>query len=383
MTGICAERPSEPGATLGVEEEYHLLDPATYELVNLPALSATVTGSLHAEMLTSQLEAASPVCRELAELETAIDAMRAVAAARAAEHGAVILAASTHPTAPLAGIEIADRARYDVLVERFAGVVRQFNLTGCHVHVSVPDLDTAVTVMNHARPYLPVLAALCASSPFHEGIDTGWASYRLAQLALWPQGGLPPYLEDGHEYLAMLDDLTRADLIGEPSALLWELRPSSRYPTVEFRIADMPTDARDVQLYAGLVRSLVRTVAGRAADGAQPLRPTEALLRAARWRAARYGLDGTLWSVAANELVPARVAVEELWDVVEPDLARYGEADQLRGLLDEVLRRGTSARRQREVFAATGDLRLVIRDALELTARTARSPSTVTRGLFA
>lgn len=375
MTGMSAERLSEAGATLGVEEEYHLLDPVTYDLVNLPALSATVTGPLQAEMLTSQLEAASPVCRDLAGLQTAIDAMRGAAAARAADHGAVILAASTHPTAPLAGIEIARRARYDLLVERFAGVVRQLNLTGCHVHVSVPDLDTAVAVMNHARPYLPALAALCASSPFHEGVDTGWASYRLAQVALWPQGGLPPYLHDGAEYLAVIDDLTRAGLMDEPSALLWELRPSARFPTVEFRIADMPTDARDVLLYAGLVRSLVRTVAGRIADGQEAPRPSDVLLRAARWRAARYGLDGTLWSFATNALVPARVAIEELWEVVEPDLARHGEADLLRGLLDEVLRRGPSARRQREVFTATNDLQMVVRDALALTAGTA--PSTI------
>ncbi|MBO0811511.1 MAG: YbdK family carboxylate-amine ligase [Microlunatus sp.] len=372
--------PAEPGATLGVEEEYHLLDAATYELANLPALSDAASEPLRAEMLTSQLEVASPVCHGLGEVRTAIDAMRAAAAAAAADHGALILAASTHPTAPLDRIEVAGRDRYQVLLDRFAGVVRQVNLTGCHVHVCVPDLDTAVTVMNHARPYLPVLAALCASSPFHEGVDTGWASYRLAQLALWPQGGLPPRLHGADEYLAVVGDLTRAGLITEPSELLWELRPSARYPTVEFRIADMPTDAQDVLLYAGLVRALVRTVADRATEDAP--RAADAVLRAARWRAARYGLDGSLWSVAGGTLVPARVAVEEFWQLVEPDLVRHGEADLLRGLLDGLLRRGPSATRQREVYATTGDLDAVIRDELARTAGSASDPIDPHQGPF-
>src|SRR4051812_27110846 len=195
--------------TVGIEEEYHLLDRNSLALVTCPALSSEAeiglaTPHLRSEMLTSQLEAATDVCSDLAQVRKEVLAMREEAAACAAEHGAVLLATSTHPQASLEQIEIAPGARYERLVERFAGVVGQFNLCGCHVHVAIPDLDVAVAVMNHARVYLPVLAALTASSPFHEGRDTGYESTRLARLALWPQGGVPPYLPSGQAYLELV-----------------------------------------------------------------------------------------------------------------------------------------------------------------------------------
>lgn len=364
------------GATLGVEEEYHLLDPDTLRLANRAALSARAHDGLagpglHPEMLTSQLEAVTDVCTGLDQLRAAVLGARRDAARAAAAHGAVILAASTHPFAMLDEIEVMARPRYDQLTDRFGTVVRDFNLCGCHVHVSVPGLDAAVAIVNHARPYLPVLAALTSSSPFHEGVDTGYESFRLARLALWPQGGPPPYLDSVEHYLSLVDELTTVGLIQEPGMLLWELRPSSRYPTVEFRIADVCTDAEDVVLYAGLVRSLVRVLGGRVADGRPAPDLDDAVLRAARWRAARYGLRGALWSRARQAVVPATTAVEDLWSELEPDLAKHGEDAALRRRLDELLHGGTSAARQRRRFAETGSLFEVTRDAVALTVRPA------------
>jgi len=315
-------------------------------------------------MLTSQLEAATDVCANLDEVRDGIAAMRAEAAEAAADHGATLLATSTHPTASISEIDVAERDRYARLLDRHAGLVGQLNLCGCHVHVSVPDLDTAIAIMNHARVYLPVLAALTGSSPFHEGGDTGFASVRLARLALWPQGGLPPLLGSAAQYQALVAQLIDTGIVDEPSELLWELRPSAHYPTLEFRIADMCPDIDDVVLLAGLVRSLVRTLADRSAP---PIVP-DPVLTAARWRAARFGLSGELWSTRENRLLPARDVVEQLWRDLEPDLLAHREDGVLRPLLDQLLERGTSATRQRQIYGETGSLTEVARDGIALTA---------------
>jgi carboxylate-amine ligase len=358
--------------TLGVEEEYHLVDPETLGLVNSAELSeraaaGTAGAGLRAEMLTSQLEAATEVCADLDQLRREIVAMRSTAAAAAAELGATILASSTHPFASLREIQVMDHPRYAGLIERFGTIVTQFNLVGCHVHVSVPNLETAVAVMNHARPYLPVLAALTGSSPFHEGIDTGFESFRLPWLALWPQGGPPPYLASASEYSETIADNVSLGLIADASAMLWDVRPSARYPTIEFRAADVCTEIDDVVLYAGVVRSLVRVLETRVASGAAAPPTSETTLRAARWRAARYGLRDRLWSPTRGQLAPAAVVVDDLIAELRSDLETHDELSVITDLLAGLRSRGTSATQQRRRFATTGSLLDVTR---ELVTRT-------------
>jgi YbdK family carboxylate-amine ligase len=362
----------EVGATLGVEEEYHLLDPETAELRNCPDLAARALAGaagphLQPEMLTSQLEAATEVCADLDEVRRAILSMRSEAAGAAAQVGAAILATSTHPFASLDEIEVMARPRYLGLIERFGTIVSQFNLCGCHVHVAVPDLDTAVAIMNHARPYLPVLTALTGSSPFHEGRDSGYDSFRLPWLGLWPQGGPPPYLRSGAHYLATVAQSAAMGMVEDLSAMLWDIRPSSRYPTLEFRAADVCTDIDDAVLYAGIVRSLVRVLGARVAAGDAPHRMSDPTLRAARWRAARYGLSDTLWSPSQSQLVPAARALEALMSELRADLDSHGEYTLITELLARLRRCGTSATRQRQTFAATTSLREVTRAAMNLT----------------
>lgn len=360
------------GRTFGVEEEYHLVEPGTFALANRPALAASAHEQqagehLHHEMLTSQLEAATGVCTGLDELRGALVGARCEAASAADAADALILAASSHPTAPLCDIDVLAIPRYDRLIERFGALVRQFNLCGCHVHISVPDLDTAVAVMTRARPYLPVLSALTGSSPFHEGHDTGYDSFRLAWLALWPQGGFPPALGSATEYTDMVDQLCRVGVIEDATMLLWEVRPSVPFPTLEFRVGDMCTDIDDTVLYAGLARSLVRTLGARAARGDAPSRVADPVLWAARWRAARYGITGQLWSPARSALVPAGVAVDDLFAELRDDLDEHGEFCHLDALWARLRSRGTSAARQRRMLAATGSMRAVLRELVHLS----------------
>ncbi|SHF73688.1 carboxylate-amine ligase [Jatrophihabitans endophyticus] len=361
------------GATLGIEEEYHLVDPTTFTLQNRPELSTRALDGragphLRPEMLTSQLEAASDVCTTLAEARAAVVAMRQEATRAAASTGATILATSTHPSATLAEIELMARERYDRLTDRFGPVVRAVNLCGCHVHVAVPDLELAVRIMAHARPSLPLLGALTGSSPFHEGADTGYESFRVAWLSLWQQGGPPPQLDSAEDYLATVDQLLDVGLVDEPSQLLWDLRPSSRYPTLEFRMADVCPVVDDVVLFAAVVRSLVRTLGARIAGGVPALRVSDPVLRGWRWRAARHGLRDRLWSPARCGLVPARVAVDDLLAELRDDLAAHDELATVTDLGAGLLDRGTSARRQRACHDRSGDLGEVVRDAVAVTA---------------
>ena len=368
------------GTTVGIEEEFHLVDPNTFELINSPELSRLADDGragrrLHAEMLVSQLEAVTDVCTSLDELRAGLLAARRDAARAAADYGATILASSTHPSALLTDTVVARRPRYAALQRRFGAVVGQLNLTGCHVHVGVSDTETAIAIMNRARRYLPVLAALTGSSAFHQGHDTGFDSFRSAELALWPQGGIPPRFTSVAHYREVVSQLVRLDMVDEPSMLLWDLRPSSRYPTLEFRVGDVCTDVDDALLHAGLARSLVRVLAVQVRDGLPEVPTDDVVLRAARWRAARYGLSDRLWSFRVEALLPANTVVGELWDELEADLAAHGEIELLGSLLRDLMRGGTSATRQRRVLAETGDMRRVLRDAVELTLRDVPAPA--------
>lgn len=362
------------GATFGIEEEYHLIDPRTYALRSSPALTRrtkerVAESSLRPEMLTSQLEAVTAVCTTLEQGRAELVAMRVEATAAAADVGATILATSTHPTATLEEIDIAPFERYQRMLTRFGSVVRAFNLCGCHVHASVPDLDSAVAVMTHARPYLPLLNALTGSSPFHEGADTGYQSFRIAWVSLWHQGGTPPHLDTAEEYLATIEQMVALGLVEGPDQVLWEMRPSARYPTLEFRVADVCTDLDDALLFAGLVRALVRTLGARVLAGERAPVLNEAVLRGARWRAARYGVTGELWDPAAGRLISAAAAVDALLTEISPALQYFGDEALVRELAARVLDRGTSAQRQRNCFATSGRWDDVLRDAVELTAR--------------
>ena len=189
-------RPAPAGATFGVEEEFHLVDPVSYRLTRSPALAAGVLRGevgphLHAEITTTQLEAVTDVCTTLAGLRAALVTTRAEAAGAAARAGVRILASSTHPFDSWQQQDITPAPRYEAMVDRWAGLALQQDICGCHVHVGVPDLDTAVRVMDRARPYLPVLLAMTGSSPFHDGVDTGHHSYRTMWWSRWPMTGPP------------------------------------------------------------------------------------------------------------------------------------------------------------------------------------------------
>ena len=349
------------GTTFGVEEEFHLVDPVTYRLTRSPALAQAVMRQesgphLHAEITTTQVESATGVCTRLSQLRAELVTTRAEAAGAAARAGVRILAASTHPFDSWQQQDITPAPRYQAMVERWAGLAQQQDICGCHVHVGVPDLGTAVAVMDRARPYLPVLLAMTGSSPFHDGIDTGHHSYRTMWWSRWPTTGPPEYFGSAERFHEVVAGMVTSGVIADSSHLYWDLRPSSHLPTLEFRLADVCTEVDDVVLHAALVRSLVRVLADR--TGLCP-RPRPELLRAARWRAARHGLDGGLFDPVRGDLVPARVAVRRLLTELREDLRDHDEWDVVVDMVERLFERGTSASRQRRTWLRTGDWREV------------------------
>jgi YbdK family carboxylate-amine ligase len=280
-----------------------------------------------------------------------------VAAAESA--GVALLAASTHPFGSWQQQSITHAARYEAMVERWAALALQQDIAGCHVHVGVPDLETAVAVMDRARPYLPVLLAMTGSSPFHGGIDTGYESYRTVWWSRWPVTGIPEHFGSAESYLEAVQGMVVSGVVADASNLYWDMRPSWHLPTLEFRLADVCTDVEAAVLHAALVRSLVRVLAGRAECGEECPRPRAELLRAARWRAARHGLSGELFDPVLGVLVEARVAVQRFVGELEDDLRAHGEWDEVCVLLQRLFAHGTSASRQRWAWLQTGDTRAV------------------------
>ena len=357
-------QPVPAGATFGIEEEFHLVDPETFELTPSPELCAAalrgeIGPRIHAEIVTTQLETVSGVCETLDGLRAEIVAARGEAAKAAARAGVVVLPTSTHPFEGWQQQVITPAPRYQAIVDRWAGLASQQDICGCHVHVGVPDLETAVAVMDRARPYLPVLLAMTGSSPFHDGVDTGYESFRTLWWGRWPNTGPPEYLGSAARFEEVVAGMVASGVIGDRSHLYWDLRPSYHFPTLEFRLADVCTDVDDAVLHAGLVRSLVRVLAARAERGEPCPQPRPEFLRAARWRAARDGIAGELFDPVLGVTVDARLAVRRLLTELEDDLRAHGEWAEIGELVARLFSRGTSAARQRQIWLRTGDRREV------------------------
>jgi YbdK family carboxylate-amine ligase len=359
------------GDTLGVEEEYHLVDPATGELATRAEVLPN-DGYVKGELQASQLEIGTRVCHTLTELRRDLVKARKAAGRAAAQSGAAIMAAGTHPFARWRDLQRVPLPRYDVMANRFGALADRQNICGRNVHVSVPDLSTALAIMNRARPYLPVLAALSSSSPFHEGVDTGFASFRTMWWSVWPTAGIPPVMPSVAAYEQVVADLTAGGLIDDASTLYWDVRPSIHYPTVEFRAADVCPDIEVAVLYAGLVRSLVRTLMRDLERDVPDL--SDATLTAARWRAAREGIRGGLCDPLSGAVRPAAVVIRRVVAQVEPDLREHGEFTLVNRMVNRVINRGTSADRQRAQFARRKDLRQVVRSLVGETMRGVCTP---------
>jgi carboxylate-amine ligase len=346
---------SEPAFTLGIEEEYLLVDRASRDLVADPSPAlfeeAQDALGLHVspEFMRSQIEIGTGICTNLAEARSQLKRFRGTLADVTAKHGLAIVAASTHPFADWGGQKHTNKERYNALARDMGGPVRRLLICGMHVHVGIENPELRIDLMSQASYFLPHLLALSTSSPFWRGADTGLKSYRLAVFNELPRTGLPEIFDSFGEYQRHLDVLVSAGLIEDGSKIWWDLRPSARFPTLEMRISDACTLLEDTLSIAAMYRCILRMLY-RLRRGNQRWRRYNAMLiNENRWRAQRYGLDEGLVDFGKGRIVPMRDLIEELIDLLAEDADFFGCSAEL-AHTRVILERGTSAHRQLAVY---------------------------------
>jgi carboxylate-amine ligase len=357
--------------TMGVEEEFLLVDPRTGEPAPVNRAVAEFAAQrgveLQLELTSCQVETASKVASSSEQLRADLVDLRRVACDAADAAGARLLAVALPPTLPHA-FPVTDTPRYREIAERFGMIAHEQGISGCHVHVAVANRELAIQVGNRLRPWLPLLLALTANSAVYRNADTGHASWRSVLWARWPSAGPPPHFDSAHDYDATVRMMLDTGAMLDDGMVYWDVRPSATFPTVEVRVADVPATITETVLFATLVRALVMTVVDDERRG-KPIPPIGPhALKAAYWTAARYGLDGDLVDLAdAHEVAPAAALLDALVDRVTPALTAAGELDFVRTELTRVVAEGNGARRQRRAWQRRHDVADVVEEAARAT----------------
>jgi carboxylate-amine ligase len=356
--------------TLGVEEELHLVDLERWRLAaRAPDVLARLPeGDFTAELQRTTVETNTPVVASLSALRGEILRLRHRVIAAAEAEGLGIAAVGTAPTPDSTDVEVTTTGRYTRMHEQYRLLVDEQRICGTQVHVGIADRDLAVEVLQRIEPALPVLLALSASSPYWNGLDTGYASIRTLIWQRWPSAGSTGPLASAAEYDALLGDLIGSGVIADAKMAYFEVRPSAHVPTLELRVCDACPLVDDAVLLAGLFRAIVHRTVGEVEAGL-PHRPVPAPLhRAAVWQAAREGLAGRLLDPTPHPRpMPAAAAINALVGGLRTSLEALGDWDEVRDLAERTLARGNSADRQRAAFAERGSLSDVLRLTVEET----------------
>lgn len=340
----------EVSETLGVEEEFLVVDRETRELVprgtELIAEVQDLGEHVSAELNRCQVEVDTPVCRDLETLRREVVAKRDRLRVAGDRLGLAAAAVATHPFSGWRDQAVdTDEERYEVMEDRFRLLAREHVICGCHVHVGISDPHDRVAVLAAAGAWLPTLLAMSTNSPYWQAEDTGYASYRTVIWSRWPTSGMPPSISSPEELQSIIDDLVTIGAIEDETHLYWWVRPSLRHPTVEFRVCDTFLFVDDVVAVTGLIRALCWTALN--APETLPDVPRRQVLRSAVWHAARYGMRRDLMDPAAMAQRPAGDVVRSLVDLARPGLEHFGDDEVVTELVDQLIARGTGASLQR------------------------------------
>ncbi len=347
---------SPPSLSLGVEEEYLLVDPVSRDLVVAPPedfmarCQDRLAGRATHELLQAQVEVDTRVCPGIAEVRRELTELRAAVAATARDFGMALIAASTHPFANWRAQRRVDKERYNVLARDMAALAERLVVCGMHIHAGIEDEELRIDLMNQATYFLPHLLALSTSSPFWEGHPTGLKAYRPTIFGDLPRSGLPEYFTSADEWHQMLKLLAQTGLCDDATKIWWDVRPSVRFPTLEMRICDVCTRLEDALTIAALWQSILATLYRLRADNQTWRRYRRTLLAENKWLAQRHGISATLADYGALTQKPFGVLLEELIQLVRPEALRLGCLDEVLNAR-HILDRGTSADRQLAVHA--------------------------------
>ena len=348
---------AEPSFTVGIEEEYLLIDRTSRDVVADPprellAECQALAGRdvVEPELLRSQIEVETCVCNTVGEAREELAKLRGIAASVAANYGLAPIAASTHPFAEWHLQQATDKARYHALFRDMQSLARRLMICGMHVHVGIDDDELRLALLNQFAHFLPLLLSLSTSSPFWQGEDTGLKSYRLTIFDNFPRSGLPEQFSSYADYLQHVELLKQAGIMEDATFIWWDMRISARYPTLECRIADVCTSLDDTAAIAALTQSLLHYLYRMQDKSADCPVYSRFLIDQNRWRAMRYGYDQGLLDIAAAQVVPVHVLLVEIIDMVREDAAELGCLEELEHTL-AIPERGTSAHMQLSTYA--------------------------------
>jgi len=346
----------EPAFTLGIEEEYLLVDPATRDLVTsmppsmLEECAARCGGQqVSPELLRAQIEVGTRVCTNMTEAGESLRLLRRAVIEVAGAHGLAPIAASTHPFAHWAQQKPTEQARYASLYQEMQTAARRLLICGMHVHVGIDDDELRIDLMNQFSYFLPHMLALSCSSPFWEGQDTGLKSYRLSVFDGVPRTGLPERFDSFPEYERHVRVMVEAGLIPDATMIWWDLRPSARYPTLETRIMDVCTRVDDALCLAALAVCTLRMLYRLRGRNQRWRIYSTLLLNENRWRAMRYSFDQGLIDLGKGHVMPFPQLVEELLELTHDDAVALGCVQEVEHVRS-ILKHGTSAHRQIDVY---------------------------------
>lgn len=366
--------------TVGVEEEYLLVDPVSRQLSTqadkvVAEVAMELGGHVTTEITRYQVEVRTDPHTSLAELGDQLRAGRHAVARAAAGLGLRIISSGTPILGQRTPPPFTPGPRYAASAAMFRALDNEQSVCACHIHIGVPDLSTALQLSNHLRPWLPALIALTANSPFWQAQDTGYASWRTMTWWRWPVAGPPPYFESRTHFEDLLDGLLTTDTLMDRGGLYWDIRPSHHVPTLEIRVADAAPTVDDTLLLAGVVKGLA-TLALRAVGHGRPaLRPQPEMLRAACWRAARDGLAGQSINLHTGRLEPATALLDRLFTAVRPALETESGFPLLQAARARLGAEGNGADRQRAAHRHRQDLGDVIDYLIRTTTTTTATAS--------
>jgi carboxylate-amine ligase len=344
-----------PAFTIGIEEEYLVVDRETRDLIKDPPsemwdkLREVLGPQVTPEFLKAQIEVGTKVCARLDEAREDLATLRRDLSGVVKDYGAAIIASSTHPFANWMEQETTEQPRYQRIAADYQQVARQMVICGMHVHVGIEDEHLRIDLMNQVRYMLPHLLALSTSSPFWAGAETGLLSYRLIIFKNMPRTGSPEEFESWGEYQRTVNILVEAGIIEDASKLWWDIRPSARYPTLEMRVSDVCTRLDDAMTVAAFYLCLLGYLFRLRRRNQRWRVYSPFLISENMWRAQRYGVEGTLIDFGRGELVPFGDLMEEAIEMLAQDATEFGVIEQIRHMRT-IAKEGTSAHRQLSVY---------------------------------
>jgi carboxylate-amine ligase len=357
--------------TIGVEEEFQIVDPETWELRShvseLLAASTPVLGDqIKRELHQSIVEVGTRICGDVAELREEIFRIRRELTSSAERVGLAVAAAGTHPFSDWKDQVISPGKRYESIVEELQQLARSLLIFGIHVHVAMPDKQATIDLMNAVRYFLPHLLALSTSSPFWLGRDTGLKSFRTTVFRRFPRSGVPDHFSSWSEYENYVKLLVELHCIDDARKIWWDVRPHPMFGTLEFRVCDVPTKPEAAVMLGALIQALVVKLYKLYTRNMGYRLYRRALIEENKWRAARWGMEGKLIDFGKGIEVPMRDLALELLEFVDDVVDELGSRKEVE-YVHTVLREGTSADRQLEVFRQTEDMKTVVRHIVEET----------------